>query len=285
VNVPVKDTIRFNVKVSSEINYDYLYFRLNGTQMFGISGETDWIEKKFALQEGFNLLEWYYRKDQSVSSGADCGWLDNIRFPSAAYNNRDLKTGKIVTPQPNKNYTQEQITAEVINLGTDTVKSFNLAYQVNANPVIAQNFIRKINPADTAIVTFNQSADLTGNGTYIIKVYGLNNSDNFLMNDTTILTIVNTAIFTPVENPANKVKISPNPFRQSFRLDIDSKRDDVIRISLFGQSGKLLWEEQQSIVPGSNTFTLSPENIPTGFYTLRITGKSTLKAARIIKIE
>jgi hypothetical protein len=285
VNVPVKDTIRFNVKVSSEINYDYLYFRLNGTQMFGISGETDWIEKKFALQEGFNLLEWYYRKDQSVSSGADCGWLDNIRFPSAAYNNRDLKTGKIVTPQPNKNYTQEQITAEVINLGTDTVKSFNLAYQVNSNPVIAQNFIRKINPADTAIVTFNQSADLTGNGTYIIKVYGLNNSDNFLMNDTTILTIVNTAIFTPVENPANKVKISPNPFRQSFRLDIDSKRDDVIRISLFGQSGKLLWEEQQIIVPGSNSFTLSPENIPTGFYTLRITGKSTLKAARIVKIE
>jgi hypothetical protein len=285
VNIPVKDTIIFSVKVSSEINFDFLYFRLNGTQMFSISGETEWTEKKFLMKEGFNLLEWFYKKDETVSKGTDCAWLDNIRFPLTAFNNKDLKTGKIVAPQPGKSYNQEQITAEIINLGSDTVKNFNLAYQVNSNPPINQNFIKKINPSDTVAITFSQSANLTGNGTYNIKVYGLNNNDNFPKNDTTHLRLVNTSIFTPVENPENKVRIIPNPFRQSFRLEIVSKINEEIRITIFGQSGQALWEEQFNMVPGLNSFTITPEGLRTGFYTIKITGKATLKAARVVKIE
>jgi hypothetical protein len=285
VNLPVKDTIKFNVKVSSEINYDFLNFRLNGIQMFRISGEVDWTEKKFALKEGFNLLEWYYQKDQGLVSGADCAWLDYITFPSKAFYKSDLKTGKIVTPVSGKNLSQEQITAEIINLGSDTAKSFNLAYQVNTNAVIVQNFNKKINPGDTLNVAFSQLANLVGNGTYIIKVYGLNNNDNFLNNDTTQLVIVNTDIFTPVENPADKVKIIPNPFRQSFRLEIETDINDAVRVSMFGQSGKVLWEEYHSLVPGLNSFTITPEILPTGFYTIIIKGKTTFKAARVVKIE
>ena len=285
VNIPVKDTIKFSVKVSSELNYDYLYFRLNGKQMFGISGETDWTEQKFVLKEGYNLLEWSYKKDLSDSKGADCAWLDNIVFPSSAFINKDLKTGKIVTPQPGKSYNQEQITAQVINLGTDTVKSFNLAYQVNSNTAVLQNFNKKINPADTIIVAFSQSANLLGNGTYIIKVFGFNNNDNFPENDTALLSIVNTSIFTPPENPANKVKVVPNPFRESFRLEIESLINEEIKISVFGQSGRVLWEDKRSLVPGLNTFTITPEGLANAFYTIRITGKTTLKVARIVKIE
>ena len=285
VNVPVSDTIKFNVKVSSETNYDFLNFRLNGIQVFRISGETGWIEKKLALKEGFNLLEWIYSKDQSVSSGADCAWLDNISFPATAFSNKDLKTGKIVTPLPDKSYNQEQITTEIINLGTDTVKSFNLAYQVNGNTTVLQNFNNKINPSDTVIVAFTQPANLLGNGTYNIRVYGLNNNDIFLFNDTAYLSVINTGIFTPVENPENMVKVIPNPFRESFRLEIESTISDDLRISVFEASGKVLWEEQRGMVPGLNSFIITPQRLPTGFYTIRITGKTTLKAARIIKIE
>lgn len=285
VNVPVKDTIRFDVKVSSELNYDFLSFWLNGASMDSISGEKGWIEKKYALKEGFNLLEWVYRKDYADTGGDDCGWLDNIRFPSTAFINMDLKTGKIVTPQPGKSYNQEQITAQVINLGTDTVKSFNLAYQVNSNPPVLQNFVKKINPADSLVVAFSQSANLAGNGTYIIKVYGFDNNDSFLNNDTTLLSLVSTGIFTPVENSDNKVKIIPNPFRQSFRLEIESVINEDVKVSVIGLSGKILWEDKCSLVPGLNSITITPDLLSTGFYTLKISGKTTLKAARIIKIE
>jgi hypothetical protein len=285
VNVPVPDTVKFNIKVSSEVDYDFLYFRLNGTQMFRTSGETGWTEKKYVLKEGFNLLEWYYKKDQSVSSGSDCAWLDNITFPVTAFNNSDLKTGKIVTPLIGKSYNQEPITAEIINLGMDTVKSFYMAYNINSINEVVQHFIKKINPADTTIISFSQPADLYGNGTFVIKVYGLDNNDTYPYNDTTRLTIVNTGIFDPVENSANKVTIIPNPFRQSFRLELESKIDEEIRISIFEQTGKILWEEQSGILPGLNSFIITPESLPAGFYTIRITGKTTLKASRIIKIE
>ncbi len=285
INVPVKDTIKFSVKVSSEQSYDFLNFRQNGNLIFRISGETDWTEKKIILNEGFNRLEWIYKKDESVSSGSDCGWLDNIKFPVTAFNTKDLKTGKIVTPQPGKNYNQEQITAEIINLGTDTVKNFNLAYQVNSNTPVYQNFNKKINPADTTVVAFSQPANLIGNGTYIIKVYGFNNNDNYLNNDTAKLTIINTGIFDQVSNWDNKVRIIPNPFRRSFRLELDSKTNEEIQIALIGQSGKVLWQEQQSIMPGLNVLTISPEELRTGFYTLRITGRTVIRTARVVKIE
>jgi hypothetical protein len=285
VNVPVKDTIKFSVKVSSEQSYDFLNFRLNGNQMFRISGETDWTEKKIVLKEGFNLLEWIYRKDESASSGSDCGWLDNIKFPLSSFSVRDLKTGSIVTPQPGKSYNQEQITAEIINLGTDTVRSFNLAYQVNSNTPIYQNFNKKINPSDTSVVFFTQPANLVGNGTYIIKVYGFNNNDNYLYNDTTKLSIVNTGIFDQVSGTVNKVRILPNPFKQSFRLELDSKTSDYIEVALIGQSGKVLWHEQHTILPGLNIFTIAPVELRTGLYTVRITGMTTFKTARVVKIE
>lgn len=282
VNVPVPDTVKFMCKVSSEVNYDFLSFKLNGSQVFKISGETGWTEKKIALREGFNLLEWIYKKDQSVSAGSDCGWIDFISFPPSAFNRVDLKTGKIITPQPGKSYNQEVITAEVINLGTDTIKSFNLAYRIEEDTPVAENFTKTLIPGDTVVVAFSLNANLSGDGPFIIKVYGLNNNDSYLKNDTTSLLIVNTAI-TPLENPDNKVTIMPNPFSSSFRILLDANAGEDVRINIFTMTGKNIWEEEARLIPGENILTVTPDNIPPGFYTLSIRGKLTNKAARLIK--
>jgi hypothetical protein len=39
------------------------------------------------------------------------------------------------------------------------------------------------------------------------------------------------------------------------------------------------------LIPGLNIFTITPEYLTSGYYTLRITGKSTHKVARVVKIE
>ena len=284
VNVPASDTIRFRVKVSSESGYDFLIFRINGSEIFRISGESGWIEKKIELKGGFNLLEWLYKKDESVSSGSDCAWLDYIRYPVASFTRTDLKTGKIITPEPNKNYNLERITAEVINFGTDTIKTFNLAYMINDNPPVQEQFNKLINPADTIDVIFTQAADLSGNGTYKISVYGYDNNDSFLVNDTASITIVNTSI-SPVENPDDKFIIMPNPFSNFFSMLIGSKTPDNIRITIFDLTGKLFREEERAIVPGENTITIHPDKLPSGTYLLRIKGRTTSKVARIVKSE
>ena len=49
-----------------------------GVQRNQISGETDWIEMAYAIGEGTHTVEWRYEKDVSVSSGSDCGWVDDV---------------------------------------------------------------------------------------------------------------------------------------------------------------------------------------------------------------
>ena len=284
VNMPARDTLNFYVKVSSELNYDFLKFMLNGKEIFRISGETDWILKKVELSEGFNLVEWIYIKDQSVSSGSDCAWLDYISFPTTSFIRTDLKTGKIITPELNKSYNQEKITAEVINFGTDTVKYFNLAYAINGSDPVYQQFNKTISPGDTSIAEFTQLADFSGNGTYKIVVYGFNNNDNWLFNDTASLTIVNTGV-TPVGNTGNKFILMPNPFAGSFRMLIESTGPDVVTISIFNPTGRILWEEERSLMPGENMITITPDTLPPGFYTVRVNGKMISRVARIVKTD
>lgn len=70
-------------KVSSEPNFDYLAFFMDGveqTGIAGISGEVDWQQKSLRVPAGTHTLRWVYSKDSSQSVGADAGWLDQVVF-------------------------------------------------------------------------------------------------------------------------------------------------------------------------------------------------------------
>ncbi len=71
-------TVTFWWKVSSEANYDFLSFSIDGANQAKISGETDWQYKSFPLGDGAHVLKWIYKKDMYVSQGADAGWLDEV---------------------------------------------------------------------------------------------------------------------------------------------------------------------------------------------------------------
>ena len=73
--------ISFYRKVSSENNFDKLYFYIDGTEKGNWSGEVNWSQITYPLAIGHHELKWTYEKDFSVSSGQDCAWLDNIVFP------------------------------------------------------------------------------------------------------------------------------------------------------------------------------------------------------------
>lgn len=282
VNTPKQDTVKFMYKVSSEQDFDFLIFRLNGVQLLKVSGERAWVEKKVVLNEGYNLLEWIYSKDKTLKSGSDCAMIDFITFPSSAFNKVDIKTGKIVTPQPNKNYAYEIISARVINLGTDTLKNYYMGYTINNNPALYQVFNKKINPADSADISFITAANMNGNGTYLIKVFSSGNNDGYIKNDTASLVIINTAV-EPVVNQANSIRVMPNPFSESFRILINAEKSDNARISIFDPAGRNVWEENFPLIPGENNLTVTPGKIASGYYSVIIRGKTIYKVARLIK--
>ena len=73
--------ITFFRKVSSENNYDYLRFFIDGYQMGQWSGNVAWGQVSYPVTEGAHTYKWQFYKDNMVSSGEDCVWIDYIVFP------------------------------------------------------------------------------------------------------------------------------------------------------------------------------------------------------------
>jgi hypothetical protein len=78
-------TLSFWWKVSSEADYDFMKFVVDGQeQPGGISGEVDWQQKSFAIAgAGAHILEWIYAKDDSASGGYDRAWLAQVSWTPA----------------------------------------------------------------------------------------------------------------------------------------------------------------------------------------------------------
>jgi Peptidase family C25/Propeptide_C25/Peptidase family C25, C terminal ig-like domain/HYDIN/CFA65/VesB-like, Ig-like domain/FlgD Ig-like domain len=87
MDVPADGEISFFRKVSSEANYDYLRFYINGSEQAEWAGEEAWGEVTFDVPAGTGTeFKWAYEKDVSVSNGSDCAWIDYIVFPGVGGN-------------------------------------------------------------------------------------------------------------------------------------------------------------------------------------------------------
>ena len=67
-------------KVSSEEDFDFFNFSIDGTVVSSISGDVDWTKVTFELGAGAHRLDWGYQKDESLSDGLDTGWLDQLEL-------------------------------------------------------------------------------------------------------------------------------------------------------------------------------------------------------------
>ncbi|MBC8527571.1 MAG: hypothetical protein H8D22_12085, partial [Candidatus Cloacimonetes bacterium] len=77
--------ISFYRRVSSEGNWDYLRFYIDGVQQGAWSGTVGWGEISYSVNVGNHTFTWKYTKDGSVSTGSDCAWIDYIIFPSIGF--------------------------------------------------------------------------------------------------------------------------------------------------------------------------------------------------------
>jgi hypothetical protein len=76
----------FDYRVSSETNWDWLEFYVNGvpgasTPLQRWSGELDWATYQFPVLPGTNTLVWRYVKDSAASFGSDAAFIDNVDIP------------------------------------------------------------------------------------------------------------------------------------------------------------------------------------------------------------
>ena len=82
VDVTAPGDISFFKFLSSEQDYDFLKFKINGNKVGEWSGEDNaWSFISFPVSVGQNTFKWEYEKDGGVTSGQDCAWVDYIVFP------------------------------------------------------------------------------------------------------------------------------------------------------------------------------------------------------------
>tara|TARA_X000000368_G_C22449925_1_gene458543 strand:- start:18 stop:521 length:504 start_codon:yes stop_codon:yes gene_type:complete len=91
-------------KVSSESNYDFLKFYIDGQLQGEWSGEVNWSSETFFVNAGQHTFSWVYSKDESVSDGSDAAWVDYILFPpmnsTLGLESQDVFSDFIVYPNP-----------------------------------------------------------------------------------------------------------------------------------------------------------------------------------------
>jgi len=78
INLAQSGTLHFHHKESSESNFDFLLFYVDGSERGRWSGEHNWQSMEWSLSAGSHTLQWQYRKDGSVVSGQDAVWIDHI---------------------------------------------------------------------------------------------------------------------------------------------------------------------------------------------------------------
>lgn len=279
---PAPDTLKFYYKTSSETNYDYFAFKLNDMEILRASGETSWEKKAVPVTAGLNKMEWIYKKDNSVSQGADAAWIDLVDFTvrnPVKYIQRDLEVARIVTPVQKEVYGLEPITVKLLNTGADTISGFNLAYRINEYPAVRQYFDIKIPPfGDSVTVTFEKRANLNMSGKYDIMVYGFENRDDYLQNDTTKIAVENLVI-------DESLLAFPNPFSESLNIIINSDNDRKAEISLTEMSGKKVIDTQEMLSPGSNDLVIKTSHLKPGLYILNVTSGSINRVIQVVKIK
>jgi len=91
-------TLSFWWKVSSESGADYLQFSSDSARWV-VSGTSSWTQRTVhVFDSGTHTLKWTFSKNGSVSSGSDCGWVDQVVWTVNSYTVTFDAQGGTVSP-------------------------------------------------------------------------------------------------------------------------------------------------------------------------------------------
>lgn len=279
---PSDDTLKFDYSVTSESGYDYFSFLLNNRELIRDSGEKTWKKVGIPVKAGYNVLEWKYSKDKSVSLKPDCAWVDMIDFSvtgSVRYIKRDIQVARIIPIEKNQ-IGQGAVSLIVMNQGKDTINGFNLAYSLDNLIPVREFFKMKLvpNSLDSTTVTFTRKVDLSRYGLFNLTAYAYGNNDDYSGNDTLSIKIDNTTL-------NESLSVFPNPFPGRFTIFLNSIFDDEIEITITGVTGSCLYKSVYQIVKGGNTITINDADLPPSVYYLNIKGRKINRTVPLIRLH
>jgi len=161
--------ISFFKKVSSEDDYDYFKFFIDGELEGSWSGNVDWSQETFAVPAGQHSFMWSYNKDGSVASGDDCAWIDDIVFPPFGSAQIVAQQQAIVANNVNLSVYPVPFT-NVVNFVFSSTK--NQEYRLEIYDISGRNIFAKTSSAQANenVFVWNAPANLQ-KGIYIYRLF------------------------------------------------------------------------------------------------------------------
>lgn len=139
----IDDSISFYRQVSSEPEWDFLYFFIDGVRVGQWSGEIPWGRVAFPVVAGTHTFKWSYVKDVYLNVGDDRARIDYITFPPPVF--PEMNAGPDDTICAGSTYQlagQESLADSLIwttsgdgNFDNDTL--LNAVYNPGTNDIIA----------------------------------------------------------------------------------------------------------------------------------------------------
>jgi len=281
VNNPVRDTISFYARVSSEADFDSLVFRIDSINDLQLSGDRPWAIRQAILDPGVHYLEWVYKKDVSLSGGLDAAWIDQVSFPDISFLEADLRIDTVFAPQPQDQLSNITVKGRVTNLGRSTLTSFPLAYRINDTEPVSETFFQKIDPGDSVDVTFTKTCRLVSDQNYLIYILSRLPEDGYAGNDTAYTSFMRSDAGPDLTEET--VRILPNPFRETFTLEIDVTDADKADLELTDLTGRIVLRSSEGLVPGTNRITVDGSRMAAGAYILRVSMESKSFILKVVK--
>ena len=97
----------------------------------------------------------------------------------------DAATAEIITPASNCGLTNaEVVTVKYRNLGIQSINNFKVGYSLNGNPISPILITTALNPNDSLVYTFAQTADLSAIATYQLSAFIILTGEQNSPNDT-----------------------------------------------------------------------------------------------------
>ena len=124
---------------------------------------------------------------------------------------------------------------------------------------------------------FTEKVNFYRYGLYDITAFSLNNSDDYLLNDT--------ASFAFRNELTDSLIIYPNPFTEQFTIYINSKYSERIRITINNAAGTQVYEMEKNINAGKNPVIISAPWLSPSVYFVNIRTNRGITTLKVIKTK